>query len=69
MSELNHIHIRRDLVFFFYNKKNYNLFNGVAYGELQEYSKALFARRVLEGKGEERKTYGEVNPCVRVLKK
>jgi len=32
-------------------------------------SKALFASWVLEGMGREGKTYGEVNPCLRVLKK
>jgi len=28
----------------------------------------LFASWVLEGRGREGKTYGEVNPCLRVLK-
>jgi len=31
--------------------------------------KALFGSWVLEGKGGEGKTYGEVNPYLRVLKK
>ena len=31
--------------------------------------KALFASWVLKGKEGEGKTYGEVNPCLRVLKK
>ncbi len=30
--------------------------------------KAMFASWVLEGKGGEGKAYGEVNPCLRVLK-
>jgi len=32
-------------------------------------SKALFASWVLEGRGREGKAYGEVNPCLGVLKK
>jgi len=32
-------------------------------------SKALFASWVLEGRGREGNAYGEVNPCLRVLKK
>jgi len=31
--------------------------------------KALFASCVLEGRGREGKAYGEVNPCLGVLKK